>query len=63
MIEPKQRWYTVSHPEPGDVATAVFAELDDRKVSRVEGDSVWLQLITSEAGPFPVSNYTYQRRM
>lgn len=52
----------VKNPQPGDVADHRTRDLDPRTVARVEGDQVWLYLVTNEpSGPFPAANYTYKR--
>lgn len=52
----------VKNPQPGDIADHRSRELDPREVARVEGDQIWLHLVTDEpSGPFPAANYTYQR--
>ena len=51
----------VSDPRPGDLATHLHQELDPRRVTRVEGDQVYLFLLVEEAGPFPAANYRFSR--
>lgn len=53
-------------PQVGDWAYHVTKDLDERQVTRVEQSHdgrwlVWLMLITSEAGPFPADQYTFER--
>lgn len=47
--------------KPGDLADHVDRKLDPRRVTKVEGDRVWLWFIVSDGGPFPLTNYTYTR--
>ena len=48
----------------GDIATHVEGNLDSREVTQVdENGGVWLWLLTREAGPFPIENYTFKRRV
>lgn len=48
----------------GDIATHVDGNLDSREVTRVDEDGgLYLWLLTREAGPFPMENYTYRRRV
>lgn len=56
------QWKDVARPRKGDLASHVSGELDSREVTRVEGEQVWLWILVSEAGPFPVENYTYKRK-
>ena len=59
------RYKNVRKPQPGDLADHKSRRLDPRPVSRVsaDGKSIWLDLITMEIGPYPASNYTYQREV
>ena len=43
-------------------ADHVSGQLDPRKVTRDDGDTVWLDILGSESGPFPANNYTYLKR-
>lgn len=52
---------TVTDVKPGDYASHKYRDLDRREVTRIEGDQVWLYLLTGEAGPFPADNYTFVR--
>lgn len=53
---------TVTSPSPGDWADHKSGELDLREVARVDGDHIWLYLITkSPSGPFNAANYTFTR--
>lgn len=45
----------------GDIADHVSRELDPRVVTRVEGDQVWIWILTGDCGPLPIENYTYSR--
>ena len=63
MTTTKFRTVPVHVPKPGDVADHKSRELDPRRVSRVEGELIWLDLLTTEAGPFPRANYTFKRRI
>jgi hypothetical protein len=50
-------------PEPGDMCFKRNTELDGREVSIVEGEWFWFHLLTSESGPYAVSDYTFRRRV
>lgn len=39
------------------VENVIRPELDYRRVIRIEGDSLWLDLAGGEIGPLPVANY------
>lgn len=54
-------WIDVDEPMPDDSATHAFEQLDPRPVTRVEGESIWLDFWGDEFGPFPKANYTYRR--
>lgn len=47
----------------GDSASHLFLQLDPRVVTKVDHAKghVFLYLPVGEAGPFPLSNYSYQR--
>lgn len=49
--------------KPGDWALHVGKHLDAREVTKVRHitGEVWLFLLTTETGPFPLENYTYTR--
>lgn len=49
--------------KPGDIATHRNGQLDSRRVTRVEGSDIWLELLVSgkEHGPFPRRNYVFER--
>lgn len=49
-------------PKVGDIAEHKFRDLDGRKVVKVQGSSVWLQIGDLEAGPLPAENYMFLRR-
>lgn len=55
--------------KPGDFATHVNGELDARRVVGVvraldpQKDAIWIELFDTDAGPYPLSNYTYRRRL
>lgn len=52
----------VTTPRPGDRADHKSGELDPREVARVDGDRIWLYLLTDEpSGPFDAVNYTFTR--
>ena len=46
---------------PGDLADHVSGELDPRKVVRVDGIYVYLDILGQTCGPFPKDNYTFTR--
>lgn len=50
---------------PNDWAQHKTAELDPRRVSRVDHGTgqVWLYLTGGEFGPMPLSNYEYDREV
>lgn len=48
--------------EVGDLVEPHSRDLDPRIVTRIEGDMLWLELLTREAGPFPVDNYIVVRK-
>lgn len=50
-------------PQPGDLADHRSGELDPRRVTRVteDGTGVYLDILCSESGPFPVENYEFAR--
>ena len=56
-------WQPTADPQPGDLATHVDGQLDSRPVAKIDqaADLVWLNILGKDAGPFPASNYTYQR--
>ena len=56
---------TVRKPQPGDLADHKSRRLDPRYVARVsnDGQHIWLELPTMQAGPYPASNYTYRREV
>jgi hypothetical protein len=47
--------------QPDDIAEHVGGQLDPRRVTRTDGEAVYLSILGAEAGPFPLANYTYQR--
>lgn len=53
----------VRRPRPDDLAVHRYQDLDPRPVTRVEVDSVWLDINGSEYGPFPASQYTFRREV
>lgn len=47
----------------GDLVQPWGRELDPREVAKVEGDQIWLYLLTNiPAGPFPLDNYEVVRK-
>jgi hypothetical protein len=43
--------------QPGDLVEPHSRDLDPRVVTKVEGDSLWLDILGYESGPFPLDNY------
>jgi hypothetical protein len=49
--------------EVGDWVEPHSRELDPREVAKVEGDQLWLYILTDEPqGPFPLDNYMVTRK-
>lgn len=46
---------------PHDWADHRSGRLDPRRVTRVSGKSVWIDIFGVESGPYPLTNYTYYR--
>ncbi len=67
MAHLKGTWKDVpaEQARPGDMATHKRGNLDPRPVVAVgvysTRDSIWLDLLGQESGPFPRANYTYRR--
>lgn len=47
-------------PRPGDLAHHRDG-LDTRRIARVEGDNLWLEVLGGEYGPYSTANYTFTR--
>jgi hypothetical protein len=49
--------------EVGDWVEPHSRELDPREVAKIEGDQLWLYLLTDDpVGPFPIDNYIVSRK-
>jgi hypothetical protein len=56
-------WVPVDAPQPGDLAKHKSGFFDEREVTRVEGPSIWLDILGTETGPYWIWAYTYSRRV
>lgn len=73
IVDPDQRRvYTVLDPPyefaaPRKSRVGMWADhasgtLDPRQVTRDDGDTIWLDILGKESGPYPADNYTYTKR-